>query len=172
MSDNLRVFIEEDKVNARIKELGEQISKDYAGKKLDVICILRGASFFACELAKRITVPVEMNFITVSSYDGTTSTGNVKIKNGLDDPIDGKDVLIVEDIIDTGNTLSRVKELFLAKNPKSVKICTLLDKPARRQVDIQSDYVGFKVPDEFIVGYGLDYNQLYRNLPYIGIFTP
>ena len=161
MSETIREMIPEADLAARIAELGAQISKDYEGESVYVICILRGASFFACELAKRITVPVTIDFMTTSSYgSGTVSTGEVKIKN---------DVEIVEDIIDSGNTLHFLQDVFKERNAKSVRLCTMLDKPDRREVDVDVDYVGFTIPDEFVVGYGLDYDQKYRNLPYIGV---
>ena len=144
MAETVRVLVEEEEVDKRIRDLGEQISKDYEGKEVHLICVLKGGVFFMCELAKRITVPVSMDFMSVSSYgDGTASSGVVKIAKDLDETLEGKDVLIVEDII--------------------------LDKPERRVKDVKVDYVGFNIPDEFVVGYGLDYAQKYRNLPYIGV---
>ncbi len=170
MSEKVKVMIEEDKVTARIRELGEQISRDYAGKQVHLICVLKGGTFFMCELAKRITVPVTLDFMSVSSYgDGTSSSGVVKIVKDLDEVLEGKDVLVVEDIIDSGRTLFYLLEILAKRNPKSMKLCTLLDKPDRRVRDVHVDYVGFEIPDEFVVGYGLDYAQKYRNLPYIGI---
>ena len=170
MSEQIEVLLSEEEVDARIRQLGEQISKDYAGKDIYLICILKGASFFACELAKRITVPVFLDFMSVSSYGKSSeSSGVVKIVKDLDEPLQGKHVLLVEDIVDTGKTLSMVKKMLLARNPASLKICALLDKPERREVEIETEYIGFEVPDQFIVGYGLDYAQKYRNLPYIGV---
>ena len=170
MSETIREMISEADLAARIAELGEQISKDYEGESVYVICILRGASFFACELAKRITVPVSLDFMCVSSYgDATTSSGVVRIAKDLDESIEGKDVLIVEDIIDSGRTLYYLIDVLKKRNPKSIQLCTLLDKPERRERDVKVDYVGFEIPDEFVVGYGLDYAQKYRNLPYIGV---
>ena len=170
MSERIEEMISEEKVNARICELGAQISKDYAGEKVHLICILKGASFFACELAKRITIPVTIDFMSVSSYGGSiTSTGVVKIVKDLDEPIADENVIVVEDIVDTGRTLSYLLDMLKDRGPKSLKLCALLDKPERRVVEIEADYKGFEVPDEFIVGYGLDYDQKYRNLPYIGI---
>lgn len=170
MSEHVEEMMSEEKVSARIRELGTQISKDYAGEKVHLICILKGASFFACELAKRITVPVTIDFMSVSSYGGsTTSTGVVKIVKDLDEPIQGENVIVVEDIVDTGRTLSYLLDMLKDRGPKSLKLCALLDKPERRVCSIEADYTGFRVPDEFIVGYGLDYDQKYRNLPYIGI---
>ena len=170
MAETVRVLVEEEEVDKRIRDLGEQISKDYEGKEVHLICVLKGGVFFMCELAKRITVPVSMDFMSVSSYgDGTASSGVVKIAKDLDETLEGKDVLIVEDIIDSGRTLSYLIEILKKRGPKSLRLCTLLDKPERRVKDVKVDYVGFNIPDEFVVGYGLDYAQLYRNLPYIGV---
>ena len=166
----INVLIPEEEVDKKIRELGEQISKDYAGKELHLICVLKGGVFITCELAKNITVPVSLDFMSVSSYgDETVSSGRVKIIKDLDDSIEGKEVLIVEDIIDSGNTLRYLIDLLNSRKPKSIKICTLLDKPERRITDVAVDYVGFKIPDKFVVGYGLDYIQKYRNLPFIGV---
>ncbi|MGN0379802.1 MAG: hypoxanthine phosphoribosyltransferase [Butyrivibrio sp.] len=169
--ERVEVLLTEEQVNKRIAELGKQISEDYKGRTIHMICILKGGAPFMCELAKRITTDVSLDFMSVSSYGGgTNSSGIVKIVKDLDEPLEGKDVIIVEDIIDSGRTLSHLLEIFKKRNPSSIKICTLLDKPERRVVkDVNVDYVGFKVPDEFVVGYGLDYDQKYRNLPYIGI---
>ncbi|MCR5108301.1 MAG: hypoxanthine phosphoribosyltransferase [Lachnospiraceae bacterium] len=170
MAETISVLYTEEQVDARIRELGETISKDYAGKSLHLICILRGSVFFACELAKRITIPVSIDFMSVSSYgDDTISSGVVKVTKDLDDVIKDRDVLVVEDIIDTGHTLGYLLDRLKARGPKSLKLCALLDKPDRREVEVNIDYTGFTIPDEFIVGYGLDYAQKYRNLPYIGI---
>lgn len=163
-------MIDEEAVNTRIKELGEEISRDYAGKTIQLICILKGSVYFTCELAKRITVPVIMDFMQCSSYGAATkSSGVVKLSKDLDMAITDRHVIIIEDIIDSGRTLSHLKNLLAQRNPKSLKICTLLDKPDRRVVDVDVDYVGFQIEDKFVVGYGLDYDQLYRNLPYIGV---
>ena len=170
MAEHIRIFLTEEEVDKKIQEMGEQISRDYAGKQVHLICILKGGSFFMCELAKRITVPVSLDFMSVSSYGGDTkSSGVVKIVKDLDDAIQGKDVIVVEDIIDSGRTLSYLMEMLENRNPASLKLCTLLDKPDRRVVNVKVDYTGFSIPDEFVVGYGLDYDQRYRNLPYIGI---
>lgn len=170
MAETIKVLISEEDVDKRIRELGEKISQDYAGKQVHLICVLKGGVFFMCELAKRITVPVSMDFMSVSSYgDGTSSSGVVKIAKDLDETLEGKDVLIIEDIIDSGRTLYHLMELLQKRNPKSMRLCTLLDKPERRVKDVKVDYVGFDIPDEFVVGYGLDYAQKYRNLPYIGV---
>jgi len=164
------VLISQEEVDKKIHELGEQISKDYVGKEIHLICVLKGGVFVTCELAKSITVPLSLDFMSVSSYgDETVSSGRVKIVKDLDDPIEGKDVLVVEDIIDSGNTLKYLLDLLYTRKPKSIKICTLLDKPERRLTDVAVDYVGFQIPDKFVVGYGLDYAQKYRNLPYIGV---
>ncbi|MBQ1843179.1 MAG: hypoxanthine phosphoribosyltransferase [Lachnospiraceae bacterium] len=170
MADKIRVMITEEELDKRIRELGSQISADYEGESIFLVCILKGAAMFACELAKRITVPVTMDFMATSSYgSGTVSSGEVKIKKDLDLPMEGRNVLIVEDIIDSGNTLNFLSQLFRDRNAKSVKMCTMLDKPDRREVDVDVDYTGFTIPDEFVVGFGLDYDQKYRNLPYIGV---
>ncbi len=170
MKDEVRVLISEEEVTKRICEIGAKISEDYAGKELHVICILKGGVFFMCELVKHITVPVTHDFMSVSSYgNGTESSGRVKIVKDLDDSIEGKEVLIVEDIIDSGRTLHHLMQLLQARNPKSVRLCTLLDKPDRRVIEVPVDYTGFSIPDLFVVGYGLDYAQHYRNLPYIGV---
>ena len=167
---HINVLLTEEEVDNKIKELGEQISKDYEGKEIHLVCVLRGGSFFMCELAKRITVPVSLDFMSVSSYGSDTkSSGAVKIVKDLDDSLEGKDVLVVEDLIDSGRTLSYLLELLKDRKPYSLKLCTLLDKPDRRVVDVNIDYTAFQVPDEFVVGYGLDYAQKYRNLPYIGV---
>ena len=170
MSDKIRVMFTEEEVNNKIKELGAQISADMNGEPVKIICILKGASFFACELAKRITVPVFIDFMSVSSYgDGTESSGIVRIIKDLDDSIEGENVLIVEDIIDSGRTLSYLVEILKQRGPADIKICTLLDKPSRRvKKEVVVDYTCFSIPDEFVVGFGLDYDQKYRNLPYIG----
>ncbi len=170
MSESIRVMFTEEQVDGKIRELGAKISEDMDGEPLKVICILKGASFFACELAKRITVPVSIDFMSVSSYgDGTESTGVVKIVKDLDSPVEGENVLIVEDIIDSGNTLNFLAEHFKNRGAKSVRICALLSKPSRRVVEVPADYIGYEIPDVFVVGYGLDYAQKYRNLPYIGV---
>jgi hypoxanthine phosphoribosyltransferase len=170
MSEKIKVLISEKEVDERIEKLGQQISKDYEGKELHLICILKGGAFFMCELAKRISVPVSLDFMSVSSYgNGSVSSGVVRIAKDLDESIEGKDVLIVEDIIDSGRTLYYLMDIMRKRNPKSLRLCTLLDKPERREKDVTVDYVGFEIPDEFVVGYGLDYAQKYRNLPYIGL---
>lgn len=170
MAERVSVLLSEAEVDARIQAMGEQISKDYAGKQVHLLCVLKGGSFFLCELAKRITVPVSLDFMSVSSYGGETkSSGIVKIVKDLDDPIKGKHVIVVEDIVDSGRTLSYLMEMLKKREPESLALCTLLDKPERRVTDVHVDYTGFQIPDEFVVGYGLDYDQRYRNLPYIGI---
>ena len=170
MNEKIRVLIPEEDIQKRIAEVGAALSRDYEGKEVLMICVLRGGVFFACELAKHITVPLSMDFMCVSSYgSGTVSKGTVKIIKDLDENIEGKHVLIAEDIVDSGNTLSTLIKLLKVRKPASVKLCTLLDKPERRVVDIEADYSCFKIPDEFVVGYGLDYDQHYRNLPYIGV---
>lgn len=169
MAEQIEVLLSEEEVNKRIREIGEQISKDYAGKKVHLVCVLKGGSFFMCELAKRITVPVSLDFMSVSSYGSETeSSGVVRIMKDLDEPLTDRHVLVVEDIVDSGRTLSYLLEMLKGRGAADVKLCALLDKPERRVVDVNVDYIGFRIPDEFVVGYGLDYNQKYRNLPYIG----
>ena len=170
MSEKITVLVSEKEVDERIELLGKQISKDYEGRQVHLICILKGGAFFMCELAKRITVPVSIDYMSVSSYGNrTSSSGVVRIAKDPDESIEGKDVLIVEDIIDSGRTLYYLMETLRQRHPKSLHLCTLLDKPERREKDVKVDYVGFEIPDEFVVGYGLDYAQKYRNLPYIGV---
>ena len=170
MAEKINVLISEEAVDAKIKEIGEIISKEYEGQAVHLVCILKGSVFFTCELAKRITVPVTMDFMSVSSYgDGTSSSGIVKIAKDLDETLEGKDVIIIEDIIDSGRTLYYLMDVLQQRKPKSMKLCTLLDKPDRRVRDVKVDYIGFAIPDEFVVGYGLDYAQKYRNLPFIGV---
>lgn len=170
MAERVRELISEEALSVRIRELGDQINQEYADKQVHLICVLKGAVFFMCELAKRIDIPVSMDFMNVESYgDGQSSSGIVKITKDLDETLEGKDVIVVEDIIDSGNTLAYLLKVFKERNPKSMKICTLLNKPDRRVSEVDVDYVGFVIPDEFVVGYGLDYAQRYRNLPYIGV---
>lgn len=166
----ISVMISEEELNERIAKLAEQINSDFAGQPVKLICILKGSIMFTCELAKRLTMPVLIDFMQVSSYgSGTVSSGQLKIKKDLDESIEGENVIVIEDIIDSGNTLYKLIPILLEKKPKTLKLCTLLDKPDRRQVDVRVDYTGFCIPDEFVVGYGLDYDQRYRNLPYVGI---
>jgi hypoxanthine phosphoribosyltransferase len=170
MQDKISVLISEEEVNKRIKDMGAQISKDYEGRQVHLICILKGAAFFMCELAKRINVPVTIDFMSVSSYGSEMeSSGVVRIIKDLDAPLEGKNVIVVEDIIDSGRTLSYLMDLMQNRKPDSLALCTLLNKPDRRVTEVDVDYVGFDIPDKFIVGYGLDYDQKYRNLPYIGV---
>lgn len=171
MADKIRVLLNEEEVDKRIREVAEEINRDYAGKEVHLICILKGGVFFTCELAKRLTVPVSLDFMSVSSYGGgTESTGVVKIVKDLDQPLEGKNVLIVEDIIDSGRTLAYLIEILKQRGPKQIELCTLLDKPERRvKKQVEVKYTCFTIPDEFVVGYGLDYDQKYRNLPYIGV---
>lgn len=170
MSERIEVLLSEKDVDARISEIGAQISVDYAGRSVHLICVLKGGSFFMCELAKRITVPVSLDFMSVSSYGGNTeSSGEITIKKDLDESIKGKDVLVVEDIVDSGRTLSCLLKMLREREPASLRLCTLLDKPERRVINVNVDYTGFRIPDKFVVGYGLDYDQKYRNLPYIGV---
>lgn len=166
----IEIMYSEEEVDSKVRELGEIISRDYAGKSIHMICVLKGGVYFMTELSKRITVPVSLDFMSVSSYGSNiVSSGNVKIKKDLDESIEGKDVLVVEDIIDSGRTLACLLELLKERKPSSIKLCTLLNKPERREVGVDIDYNGFTIPDAFVVGYGLDYDQKYRNLPYIGV---
>ena len=168
--ESVSVLIPEEEVEKKIREMAEQITKDYAGKELKLICILKGSVFFTTELAKRIGLPVKLDFMSVSSYgDDVNSSGRVRIVKDLDESIRGQDVLVIEDIIDSGHTLSFLLEMLKSRQPESIALCTLLDKPSRRVVDVHVDYSGFEIPDEFVVGYGLDYAQRYRALPYIGV---
>lgn len=170
MAEKINVMISEEEVSKRIVELAEQINKDYEGRQVHLVGILKGSVFFMCELAKRITVPVTMDFMSVSSYgDGTESSGVIKINKDLDEALEGKDVIVIEDIVDSGRTLSYLLEMLSKRLPKTMKLCTLLDKPDRRVVEVEVEYVGFEIPDAFVVGFGLDYAQKYRNLPYIGV---
>ena len=171
MADKIRVLLTEEEVNKKISEVAAQINKDYEGKEVHLICILKGGVFFTCELAKRLTIPVSLDFMSVSSYGSDTkSSGVVKIIKDLDEPLEGKNVIIVEDIIDSGRTLAYLIEVLKQRGPKSIRLCTLLDKPERRvKKQVHVDYTCFTIPDEFVVGYGLDYDQKYRNLPYIGV---
>lgn len=170
MSETVRVLLSEEAVDRRIAEIAERISRDYGTEDVHLICVLKGGVFFTCELAKRLAVPVSIDFMSVSSYGADTkSSGTVKIIKDLDDGIEGKNVLVVEDIIDSGRTLSYLLRNLKNRRPKSLKLCTLLDKPERRVVEVDVDYTCFEIPDEFVVGYGLDYAQKYRNLPYIGV---
>ena len=172
MANLIKELISEKDVDEKIRILGEQISKDYEGKEVHLICVLKGSIFFTCELAKHISVPVTLDFMSVSSYGNEkNSSGVVRIVKDLDENIEGKEVIVIEDIVDTGRTLSYLLQLLQERHPKSLALCTLLDKPERRTHEVEVDYTGFQIPDEFVVGYGLDYAQKYRNLPYIGVLT-
>ena len=166
--EEINILINKAKLEKRIEEMGKQIQKDYEGKELVFVGILKGSVMFMTELAKNIKMNVAINFMDVSSYEGTESTGNVKINKDIRDTIEGKDIIIVEDIIDTGRTLTYVKEYLKQKNPNSIKIATMLSKPSKRIMEMEVEYIGFAIEDKFVVGYGLDYNEKYRNLPYIG----
>ena len=170
MKDTIDVLLSEDVINTRIRELAAQIDADYAGESVTLLCTLKGAVFFACELAKRITIPVFMEFIQTASYEGTQSTGTVSMKLDIpEEDVAGKHIIIIEDVIDTGRTLSVVREMMLKRNPASLKVCSLLDKHECRVVPFEGDYIGFTIGNEFVVGYGLDFDQKYRNLPYVGV---
>ncbi|WP_418964972.1 hypoxanthine phosphoribosyltransferase [Cetobacterium sp.] len=169
MDYTIEKMISEGELQARIKEVAKEIEKDYAGKNLICVGLLKGSIMFMADLLKNVELDLAMDFMKVSSYHGgTDSTGVVKILKDVDEDLTGKDVLIIEDIIDTGLTLESVKKFLMSKQPKSLKVCSLLDKPSRRKVEMVGEYIGFEIPDEFVVGYGLDYDELYRNLPYIG----
>ena len=171
--DVLRVLLSEDEIREKVRELGGKITADYKNSNLMLVTVLKGAVVFLADLMRQIDVPAEIDFMVVSSYgSGVKSSGVVKIVKDLDVPLAGKDILIVEDILDSGLTLSYIKELLESRGPRSIRISTLLDKPSRRKVDLQADYIGFSVPDEFVIGYGLDYDEIYRILPYIGILKP
>ena len=170
---HIEVMYTEEEVDRRIQEIGDRITRDYEGKQIHMVCVLKGGAFFMCELAKRIKLDVSLDFMSVSSYgSGTESSGLVKIVKDLDESLKDKDVIVVEDIVDSGRTLSYLLKMLAERGPRSLKLCTLLDKPSRRVTDVDVTYTGFQIPDEFVVGYGLDYDQLYRNLPYIGVVTP
>lgn len=168
----INVMITEEEISKRVNELAGMISKDFSGQDVHLICILKGSIFFTAELAKRIENEVTLDFMSVSSYgDGTESSGRIKIVKDIDEGIEGKNVIVVEDIIDSGRTLSFLLDMLKARKPKELKLCTLLNKPDRRVVDIPVDYIGFDIPDKFVVGYGMDYAQKYRALPYIGVVS-
>lgn len=165
----IKTLIDEEQLNKRISEIAKQIEEEYKNKEITLICILKGSIFFTVDLARKINEDVRLEFIRVSSYgEGTESTGEIKMKLDLKDSIQGKDVIVIEDIIDTGRTLSYLLEYLKMKKPNSLKLCALLDKPDRRKIDVKVDYTGFQIPDKFVVGYGLDWDEKYRNLPYIG----
>ncbi len=169
MGERLEVLFSETEVNERIAQIADKINKDYAGQSVHLVCALKGGVFFLCQLAKSLTIPATIDFISASSYGSdTVSSGQIVIKKDLDESIDDKNVIVVEDIVDTGNTLSYLLELLGKRNPASLKLCTLLDKPDRRTKPVEVQYTGFTIPDVFVVGYGLDYAQKYRTLPYIG----
>ena len=171
--DLAKILITKEEIAKRVKEMGEEITRDFKGEDILMVGILRGAVVFFSELVKNVDLDVRFDFMVVSSYgSGSVSSGEVRIIKDISQPIEGKNVLIVEDIIDTGHTLKNLKKLLLTRNPKSLKIVSLLDKPSRRQVEMEGDYIGFEVPNEFVVGYGLDYAEKYRNLPEIGVLKP
>jgi hypoxanthine phosphoribosyltransferase len=174
VSDVAEVLLPEELIAAKVAELGARISADYEGRELTLVSVLKGSLPFMADLMRRITIPVRIDLMEVSSYGGTAteSSGLVRILKDLSAPIEGRDVLIVEDIIDTGLTLNYLMRYLKGKNPRSIKVCTMLDKPARRLVEIQLDYVGFEIPDAFVVGYGLDFGEVYRNLRFVGILRP
>ena len=170
LNDVERVLLSEEEIKAKVKEIGEKITKDYKNENLLVVTILKGSAIFAADLLREIKIPVEIDFMSLSSYgSGSTSSGVVRIVKDLNQSIEGKNVLIIEDILDSGNTLSHLTKLLQTRNPKSVKIATLLDKPERRVAPVEVTYKGFTIPDEFVIGYGLDYDEKYRNLPFVGV---
>ncbi len=172
-NDIQEILYTEEQIQDKIRELGEKISSEYAGRNPLIICVLKGAYMFMADLTKRITIPIEVDFMAISSYgQSTKSSGVVKILKDLDVPVEGRDVIIAEDIVDSGLTLSYLVDVLERRNAKSVSVVALFDKPAGRKVDLQADYIGFTLPDAFVVGYGLDYAEKYRNLPYIGILKP
>ncbi|MCR5154062.1 MAG: hypoxanthine phosphoribosyltransferase [Lachnospiraceae bacterium] len=167
--DTIKVLLSEEQILKRLDEIAAQINKEFEGESVHLVCILKGSVFITCELARRITLPVTMDFMSVSSYGNETkSSGRVKILKDLDESIEGRNVIVVEDIIDSGRTLAHLLQLLSHREPKKLKLCTLLDKPDRREVEVNVDYIGFKIPDAFVIGYGLDYMQEFRNLPYVG----
>ncbi len=169
-NDIEKVLLDEKDISEIVTKLGEQISRDYEGKNLLMVSVLKGSVVFMADLMRAVTVPCQIDFMAVSSYgQGSKTSGVVKIIKDLDTNIEGYDLLIVEDILDSGKTLSYISEILEARNPKSIRICTFLDKPERRQVDLKADYIGAQVPDEFVVGYGLDFAEKYRNLPFLGV---
>ena len=173
LDDIERVLLPEEKLKSMVARLGEQISRDYQGKSLFLISVLKGSVVFMADLMRAITVPCRIDFMSVSSYgSGVKTSGVVKIIKDLDEDVEGRDLLVVEDILDSGMTLSYILKLLSSRKPNSIRLCTLLDKPERRKVDIKADYVGCEVPDEFVVGYGLDYDEKYRNLPFVGVLKP
>lgn len=165
--ENFDILINESNLDKRIEELAKEIMRDYKDEDLVFVGVLKGATVFMIELAKKIKNSVEFEFIQVESYQGTESTGKIKLKQDLIDKIEGRNIIIIEDIVDTGRTLEYLREYIKKHNPKSVKVCTLLSKPSRRIVELNIDYIGFSIPDEFVIGFGMDYDQKYRNLPYI-----
>lgn len=170
MKERVEMMLSAEEINQRLQELAEELYQEFGDEQVELVCALKGAVVVTVDLAKKMKMPVTLNFMSVSSYgDGTESSGNINVKMDLDEDISGKNVLIVEDIIDTGRTLKKLKELLLFRKPKKLKIVTLLDKPERRVADISADFVGFEIPDAFVVGYGLDYAQRYRNLDYVGV---
>lgn len=170
-NDIKEICVSQEKLAETVKALGAQISRDYAGKELTLVCILKGAVVFAADLMREITVPCRIEFMRISSYGNSTNSGEIKIVHDIEINPEGKNLLIVEDILDSGKTLYYVRDMLRKRNPASIKICALLDKPERRTADIKADYAGLNIPDEFVVGYGLDYADRYRNLPYIGILN-
>lgn len=169
-SDVSKILFTKEQIQKRVNELGKQISDEFRGQEVLMVCVLKGSSVFYADLVRAMDIPVEFDFIHVSSYEGSVTTGEVKINKDLTVDITGKNIVVVEDIIDTGVTMKALVPMLLARGPKSVKVCAMLDKPARRRVDFKGDYIGFEIPDEFVIGYGLDYAHKYRNIPEICVF--
>lgn len=167
MNENFKVLISKEQLEKRFDELAEQIDKDYLGKEVTVVCVMRGAVFFTVQLTLRMKTKVKYEFITISSYAGTDTTGEVMLRTDLREPIEGKDVLVIEDIIDTGRSMNYLLEHLRSKNPRTLKVCTLANKAERREIEVPIDYIGFEVPNKYIVGYGFDIDNNYRNLPYV-----
>ena len=167
MNENFKVLISKEELDARIEELANQIDKDYIGREITVICVMRGAIFFTVELTLRLKTKTKFEFITISSYSGTDTTGEVMLRTDLRDSIEGKDVLVVEDIVDTGRSMHYLLEHLRSKNPRTLKVCTLANKASRREVEVPLDYVGFEIPNKYVIGFGFDVDNNYRNLPYV-----
>lgn len=171
MNDNISILISEEEISKRLDEMAQQINKDYNGKHIHIVGILKGSVYFVCELTKRLTVPVTIDFMVVSSYgSGTSSSGKVVIKKDTDYSIEGKDVLVVEDIIDSGLTMHKLIPMLSEREPQSIKLASFLSKPSRREVPVHIDYLGYEIEDKFAVGFGLDFDQKYRNLPFVGVY--
>lgn len=168
MEEKIKVLISQEEIQKRLYELAEQLDKEYEGKEVTVVCVMRGGVFFTVDLTLKMKTRLKYEFLTIESYEGTESTGNIKLLEDLREPIEGKDVLILEDIVDSGRSMTFLLKYLKSKNPASLKVCTLVDRVSRREFNVPLDYVGFAIPDKFVIGYGLDVDSKYRNLPYIG----